>query len=292
MWWKTVTLCIFATAVSPAMAIDFASLVTEKIPGNFQFTEGPVWIPARNELIFSDIPANRLVRWKDGKLDVWREPSGNANGNTLDRQGRLITCEHSNRRVSRTEAGGTVVTLADRYEGKRLNSPNDVVCKSDGSIYFTDPPYGVKPELRELDFQGVYRIAPDGKTFTLLVKDFTKPNGLAFSPNEKVLYIADTEQNHVRAFDVAPDGTLTNGRVFCKVERPDGMRVDCEGNLYATAMDGVDVFDAKGNKLGVIKVPERPANLAFGEADLKTLYITARTGLYRVKNPIAGISVN
>jgi sugar lactone lactonase YvrE len=260
----------------------------EKVAGDFRFTEGPVWVAASGELIFSDIPANKLYRFKDGKADVFRDPSGNANGNSLDRQGRLLTCEHGNRRISRTEPDGAIVTLADRFEGKRLNSPNDIVCNSDGAIYFTDPPYGVEPELRELDFQGVYRIA-DGR-LTLLVRDFAKPNGLCFSPDEKLLYIADTERSHVRVFEVAGDGSLVNDRVFCKVARPDGMRTDATGNLYVAAETGVEVFDKTGKQAGHFDVPERPANLCFGDADNKSLYITAKTSLYRVRLSVVGSS--
>ena len=185
MFTRLVSVAVLLT--SNAMASDFQSLTVEKVAGNFQFTEGPVWVASKGELLFSDIPANRIVRWSNGKAETFRAPSGNSNGLTLDKQGRLLACEHGNRRVSRTEPDGTVVTLADRYDGKRLNSPNDIVCKSDGAIYFTDPPYGVTPNQRELDFQGVYRISPDGKTLTLLVKDFLRPNGIALSPDEKTL---------------------------------------------------------------------------------------------------------
>lgn len=269
----------------------------ERIATNLQFTEGPVWHPD-GYLLFSDIPANRIYRWEPGKgLTVLREPSGNSNGLTLDREGRLIACEHGNRRVSRTEADGRVVSLAERYQGKRLNSPNDVVVRSDGSIYFTDPPYGVQPEQRELDFQGVYRLAPDG-TLTLLVGDFERPNGLCFSPDEKVLYIADTARRHVRAFEVLPDGSLGKGRIFADVSTappslvggPDGMKVDEEGNLYVTNTDGVWVISPEGKHLGTIITPERPANCAFGDADRRSLYITARTSVYRVRVKVPGIT--
>ncbi len=253
-----------------------SSLSASRIATGFQFLEGPIWIPARGELVFSDIPASRLHKWKDGRVEVWREPSGHANGNTLDPQGRLVTCEHGNRRVSRTEPDGAVITLADRFEGKRLNSPNDIKCRRDGTIYFTDPPYGVKPEDRELDFQGVFRIV--GNKLELFARDFGKPNGLGFSPDESILYIADTERGHVRAFD--PAG---NDRVFCRVERPDGLETDPAGNLYVAGMAGVEIFDPAGKKLSVIALPERPSNLEFGDADLRTLYITARTSLYRVR---------
>ena len=213
---------------SATSAIDFTSPV-EKVAGEFQFTEGPVWLVAKSELLFSDIPANRIVRFHDGKCETFRSPSRNSNGLTFDKQGHLIACEHGSRRVTRTEIDGTVTVLAERCAGKRLNSPNDVVVKSDGTIYFTDPPYGVKREERELDFQGVYRISADGKTLSLLVKDFAKPNGLAFTPDEKILYINDTERGHIRAFDVAPDGTLTHSRVFAQTPGADGMKVQLFG---------------------------------------------------------------
>ena len=263
----------------------------ERIAADLQFTEGPVWHPD-GYLLFSDIPADIIYKWTpDGSLEKFRSPSGNSNGLTLDNQGRLVTCEHGNRRVSRTESDGTIVVVADKYQGKRLNSPNDVVVKSDGSIYFTDPPYGVQPEDRELDFQGVYRIAPDGD-LTLLADDFEKPNGLAFSPDEKILYVDDTEHAHVRAFDVQPDGTLSNGRVFAELgeHRPDGMKVDVNGNVYVTA-SFVWVFDSTGKHLGNITTPDAPANCAFGGPDNKDLFITARPSVYRIKLKVAGATI-
>ena len=273
------------------MAIGSDIFNAEQIRGDFQFLEGPVWVPARNELLFSDIPASRVYRYSPATnaFSVFREPSGQANGNALDPQGRLVTCEHENRRVSRTEPGGTIIALATHYEGKRLNSPNDVVCRSDGSVYFSDPPYGVKAELRELDFQGVFRIGAPGGRALALAKDFAKPNGLAFSPDEKVLYIADTELGHIRAFDVNADGTIANSRVFCQVERPDGFRVDTEGSLYIAAIRSVEIFDRTGKKRGEITLPERPANVAFGGPDRQTLYICARTSLYRVRVNVPGV---
>lgn len=275
------------------MATGLTTSAAQKVRGDFQFLEGPVWVPARNELIFSDIPASRIYRYvpATNSFSVFREPSGQANGNALDPQGRLVTCEHENRRTSRTEPDGTVVPLATHYEGKRLNSPNDIVCKSDGGVYFSDPPYGVKAELRELDFQGVFRVSPDGKTLTLLVRDFVKPNGLAFSPDEKILYIADTELGHIRAFDVNADGTIANSRVFCQVERPDGFRVDIQGNLYISAMKSVEIFDRTGKKFGEITLDQRPANVAFGDPDRKTLYICARTGFYKARVAIPGVAM-
>ena len=278
---------------------EFAKLVPadakiEKVAGGFHFTEGPLW-HKEGFLLFSDIPADRIVSWKPGgDASTYREVSGNSNGLTFDKEGRLIVCEHGNRRVTREEKDGKITVLASHYEGKRLNSPNDVVVKSDGSIYFTDPPYGCKEEDRELPFQGVFRLSPDGK-LTLLVDDFDRPNGLAFSPDEKVLYIADSSARlHVRVFDVKPDGTLSNGRVFVEMKTgepggPDGMKVDSNGNLWTTGAGGVWVLDKTGKHLGTIKPPELPANCAWGDKDGNTLYMTARTGLYRIKTNAGGI---
>jgi len=267
----------------------------ELLATGFEFTEGPVWVP-EGYLLFSDIPDSRIYKWTAGSgAQVWREPSGKSNGLTLDSRGRLVACEHGNRRVSLTEADGTVRTLADRYRGRRLNSPNDVVVKSDGTLYFTDPPYGIDPEQREQPVNGLYRILPDG-TLELLVDDFDRPNGLAFSPDEEILYVDDSPRRHVRAFDVRPDGTLTNSRIFADMDHPqpgspDGMKIDKEGNLYVTGATGVWVFEPDGTHLGVIVTPERPANCAWGDDDLKSLYITARTSLYRVRVKVPGLPV-
>lgn len=265
----------------------------ERIASGFQFTEGPVWHPD-GYLLFSDIPGDRIYKWSpDGKLMIFRDPSGHSNGLTLDRRGRLIACEHGNRRVSRTEADGSLIPLATDCQGRRLNSPNDVVVRSDGSIYFTDPPYGVQPEERELEFQGVYRIKADG-TLTLLADDFERPNGLAFSPDERILYVDDTARRHVRAFDVLSDGTLANSRVFADMQSPepggpDGMKLDVEGNLYVAGAGGTWLFDSAGRHLGTLTTPERPSNLAFGDSDRRTLYITARTSVYWVGTRLAGL---
>jgi sugar lactone lactonase YvrE len=281
-------------AAEPNVEEKFEAIVgevaVEKIAGGFQFTEGPVWVPD-GYLLFSDIPADTIYRWTPGSAaaEVFRTPSGRSNGLTLDREGRLLACEHD-RRLSRTEKDGRVVALAGRYEGRRLNSPNDVVVKSDGCVYFTDPPYGLsrQEEGRELDFNGVYRLAPDG-TLTLLDDSFDRPNGLAFSPDERVLYVNDSRRGHIRAFDVQSDGVLSNGRVFAELRNPgkegspDGMKVDVRGNVFCTGPGGIWVLDAAGEPLGLIEVPEVPANLAWGDDDLRTLYITARTGLYRMR---------
>jgi len=279
----------------------FNSIISEEgriegIATGFQFTEGPVWNHHGDFLLFSDIPANQILKWSQEEgVTVFRRPSGNSNGLTQDRDGRLIVCEHGNRRLSRIEKEGSYTVLADKYEGKHLNSPNDVVVKSDGKIYFTDPPYGIKPEQQELPFQGVYRLDPDNRELTLLVKDFNRPNGLAFSPDENVLYIADSsERRHVRAFDVNSDGTLSNSRVFAEIRskepgNPDGMKVDVQGNLYVSAAGGIWVFSQEREKLGMIRTPETPANCAWGDADSRSLFITARTSLYRIRLTIPGV---
>ena len=266
----------------------------EKVATGFGFIEGPLWHPD-GFLLFSDIRANTIYQWQPKQnTEVFRQPSGNANGNAFDLSGRLITGEHGNRRVSRTEKDGRVVTLADRYRGKQLNSPNDLAVKSDGSIYFTDPPYGIKPEQEELGFYGVYRLAQDG-TLTLLVDDFVRPNGIAFSPDETKLYVNDSQEGHIRVFNVGSDGMLDNGKVFAELEPPsekgaaDGMKVDVKGNIYSTAPGGVWVFSPKGDLLGIIKTPEPPANIAWGDEDYKTLYVTARTSLYRIRLQIPGL---
>ncbi|MEG4072220.1 SMP-30/gluconolactonase/LRE family protein [Microcoleus sp. Pol14C2] len=267
----------------------------EKVAGDFQFIEGPIWHPD-GFLLFSDIPANIIYKFTSNQqVEVFRRPSGKANGNTLDKENRLLTAEHENRRVSRTEKDGKVITLADRYEGKRLNSPNDLVVKSDGSIYFTDPSYGVSKDQEELGFYGVYRLAPDGQ-LTLLVKDLVLPNGIAFSPDEQKLYVNNSEAGYIAIFDVKPDGTVTNQRLFAELKDaatkggvPDGLKVDLEGNVYSTGPGGVWILSPDGKLLGKISVPETATNLAWGESDRKTLYITASKSLYRIRLKIAGV---
>jgi gluconolactonase len=280
---------------APLESILAPDAQVEQVAAGFQFTEGPVWHPD-GYLLFSDIPADTIYRWTPGeaKATVYRRPSGHSNGLTLDRQGRLIACEHD-RRVSRKEADGTLTAIATRYQGRRLNSPNDVVHKSDGSIYFTDPPYGLpgQTEGKELDWNGVYRLAPGG-ALALLDDSFERPNGLAFSPDEQTLYVDDSYKDHIRAFEVRPDGTLSNGRVFADLSDaaaqgvPDGMKVDRLGNVFCTGPGGIWVVSPEGDKLGRIEVPETPSNLAWGDDDYKTLYITARTGLYRVRTLTGG----
>ncbi|MFN7140545.1 MAG: SMP-30/gluconolactonase/LRE family protein [Limisphaerales bacterium] len=257
-----------------------------------KFTEGPVWVKKDGGyLVFSDIPSDELKRWtrKEG-LTTYRKPSANANGNTVDKRQNLISCEHSGRRVA-IEEGGSLKTLVDRYEGKRFNSPNDPVVKSDGTIYFTDPDYGLGKGTREIEGNYVYRYDPKTKIVTALVKDFDKPNGLCFSPDEKKLYIADSgKPRHIRVFDVQPDGTLANGKVFSEIDKgvPDGIRCDTKGRLWSSAGDGVHIFSPDGSLIGKILVPEGPANLCFGGPKGNTLFITARTSLYSIPVSVKG----
>lgn len=277
-----------------------ADTAIEQIATGFQFTEGPIWHPYEKHLTFSDIIGNAIYRWSaaDGLAD-FRRPSQMANGNTYDSQGRILTCEHASSRVSRTDAGGGgYEVLASHYAGKELNSPNDIVVKSDGAVYFTDPPFGrIVPygvtRAQELDFQGVYRLEPTSGALTLLVDDFVGPNGLCFSLDEKRLFVNDTMQGHIRVFDVQTDGTLANGRVWAEVKgegpgAPDGMKVDQAGNLFSCGPGGVHIFDAAANCLGVIRPPEGCANFAWGDDDLCSLYITAGTSVYRVRVQVAG----
>ena len=268
----------------------------EAIVDGLKFTEGPAW-DAKGFVVFSDIPANRIYRWEEGKeLAVFREPSQNSNGLAFDAKGRLVACEHGARRVTRTEADGTTAVLADRFEGKRLNSPNDLALASDGSIYFTDPPYGVKPDERELDFQGVFRIAPDGK-LSLVVKDLGRPNGLGLSPDGKRLYVDDSGRKVVNVYDVQSDGSVANGRLLIELAQHgtrvcDGLKVDAEGNLYVTGTEGVYVVSPEGKFLARIGCPGQCTNCCFGGADRKTLFVTGRSekggSLYRVRVPVAG----
>ncbi len=271
----------------------------EEVGSGFEFTEGPIWNHVEKHLVFSDIPGNIMRRWRpDGSVETWRRPSNMANGNTYDGQGRVVTCEHATSRVTRTESDGSVTVLATHYGDKELNSPNDIVVKSDGSIYFTDPSFGRmeyfgRPRERQLSFQGVYRLDPDSRELTLLVDDFDQPNGLCFSLDESKLFINDTMRAHIRVFDVNGEGTLENGRVWAEVTggndgAPDGMKVDSQGNLYVTGPGGIHVFDPDAACLGVIRMPQGCANFCWGDDDLKSLFVTASTSLYRVHVQVAG----
>jgi gluconolactonase len=260
----------------------------EKLGSGMKFLEGPCWVGADGGwLVFSDIPANELKKWtRTGGVTTWRTPSNNANGNLLDAQGRLVTCEHSGRRLTRTAPDGTVETVVEAFDGKKLNSPNDVAVKSDGTLWFTDPPYGLpKGQQQEQAANHVFRYDPKSNSVTVAVADCDRPNGLCFSPDESLLYIADSgKPKHIRVFRVGADGVLSDGKVFATLDQgaPDGIRCDAAGNLWSSAGDGVRVYAPSGTWLGTVLVPEAAANLCFGGADGRTLFITARTSLYAI----------
>lgn len=273
------------------MADDLSSVIMgepERLTTGFEFTEGPLWHPD-GYLLFVDIRKSQLLKWTPGqRYRTVRENTNEGNGLTLDLQGRLIMCEMSARRLTRTESDGTITVLADTFQGKRLNRINDVICMSDGSICFTDPNTRLAPEDRELDFAGVFRLYPDG-TLSLLTTDCEYPNGLALSPEEKVLYVANSrERKYIRAFDVQSDGSLANSRVFADLsspeeEVPDGMKVDAEGRVFCTGPGGTWIFNPQGDLIGVLRTDEVPANCAFGGSDYRTLFLTARTSVYTVR---------
>jgi gluconolactonase len=271
----------------------------ERLVSGFEFVEGPAWHPARRSLVFSDIIGDTMYAWREsGALEMFRRPSHRANGNAWDREGRLLTCEHSTSRVSRTDPGGRYVVLASHFDGRELNSPNDIVVRRDGTIYFTDPTPGRTARFgierpQQLDFQGVFRLQPDSGALTLLVDDFSKPNGLCFSQDEALLFVNDTDRQHIRVFDMRADGTVCGGREFATTggTEPgvaDGMKIDSAGNLYCCGSGGIHVFDPDGLRRGIIEMPEVAANFTWGGPDLTDLYVTARTSLYRLRMKVAG----
>ena len=283
----------------------------QRLATDFVFTEGPVWHPDGHWL-FVDVRRSLMFRVSpSGDLETFRENTNGANGLTFDLQGRLIMCEGDGRRISRQEPDGSMTTLADTSDGKRLNRPNDLVIRSDGSVYFTNPGGRIAPEDREIDFSGVHRIAPDGSV-AAVTAELNFPNGLAFSPDESILYVAITRRDDgciqekergeecthqlIRVFDVAGDGSLSNDRVFANMFSsqdgvPDGMKVDSEGKVYCTGSEGCWVFDASGAHLGIIRLPEIPANCAWGGPDHRTMFFTARTSVYTMRMTTPGTQI-
>jgi len=279
----------------------------EQLYTGTRWAEGPAYFGDGQYIVWSDIPNNRMMRWtEDSGVGVFRQPSNFSNGNTRDRQGRLITCEHGLRRVTRTELNGSITVIADSYLGKRLNSPNDVVVKSDDSIWFTDPPYGILSNHEgtkadsEQESNFVFRWDPKSKELEVVADDFVKPNGLAFSPDESILYVSDTGRSHdpdgphhIRAFDVKNGTKLVNGRLFAETDvgLPDGFRIDTDGNIWTSAGDGVHCFSPKGELLGKILIPEVVSNCTFGGINNNRLFITATTSLYAIYLNRRGVQV-
>jgi gluconolactonase len=286
-----------ATEFDVRISAEFCRIVAtnselKKLAGGMKFVEGPVWVAKGNgHLIFSNIPDNELKQWDAiGGLTTFRTDTHSANGNCLDRQGHLISCEGGARRVSLTERDGSVHALVDQIDGKKFNAPNDVVVKSDGTVWFTDPDYGLsKP--KEVPGMYVYRLEPKTGKIAAVVTDCDHPNGLCFSPDEKRLYVADSgKPHHIRVYDVDKKSALSNSRIFCVIDKgvPDGIRCDTRGRVFSSAGDGVQIFDVKGELIGKILVPEVPANLCFGGKDKQTLFITARTSLYAIPVLVKG----
>ncbi len=280
---------LFAIAFTlPLCAQDFKDIHVEKVAGGYQFLEGPVWSKEGGYLLFSDVPASKVLKINQDGITVFRTPSGKTNGNTIDAHGRVLSCESEGRRVVRLDKKGTWEVLADKWEGKKLNAPNDIVVRKDGHIYFTDPAFGNQADTRELDFYGVYHIPPKGP-MELVAKPKGRPNGIAFSPKGNILYVANTDDRNIRAYDVDKNGKTSNERVLISNidGPPDGMRVDEKGNLWITCR-GIAVYTAEGKFLHFIEMAEAPANCEFGEGDMETLYVTARTSLYRIRTGVKG----
>jgi len=300
-------LCLASQAraqdVVVADAEEFKQLIpegakVEKLAGDMKFTEGPVWVPGERGgmLIFSDIPADEIRKWVPGEgVSVFRTPSRGANGNTLDAEGRLITCEHRSRSVTRNRIDGSMETLADAYRDAKLNSPNDAAVRSDGTIWFTDPPYGLDNRNKEQRGNYVYRLDPRTKDVHAVIMEIPWPNGICFAPDESRLYVANSDGGNpvIFATPFKPDGTLGTPQPLCRIDKgiPDGIRCDADGRIWSSAGDGVHVFAPDGKRLGKILVPEAPANLCFGGADGKTLFITARTSLYSIKTNVTGAKI-
>jgi gluconolactonase len=273
-------------AVLPAQ--DFSDYKIDKVGSGFRFLEGPAW-SKEGYLIFSDIPNNKIYKWVPGKgVEVLRENSGGANGNAVDERGRLYTCEGARRRVVRSNPKGQMEVLAEKFEGTRLNAPNDIVVRRDGHAWFTDPAFGNEEDSRELQFYGVFHLSPKGE-LSVAARWPKRPNGLALSPNGRILYVAGSDERVIRAYDVDRQGNLSEERVLITGIQgvPDGLKTDEKGNLWV-ACDGLATYSPEGRRLHYTELGERPSNLAFGEADFESIFVTARTTLYRVRAGVKG----
>jgi len=279
---------------------EFSNLIDPNTPieiiaNGFSFTEGPIWDDVNTRLLFSDIPSNKIFSWSaEQGVSTYRFPSNFSNGLTLDPHGNLIACEHKSRSISIETVTNKLTSLANSFEGKKLNSPNDVITSKDGSILFTDPIYGLRvgmggPAEQELSFQGVFRLPPSSNQLELITDTFERPNGLVLSPDEKYLFIGDTVRQHIRCFEISKNWEFSGGQVWAElwddeyVGRPDGMKVDIHGNLFSTGPGGIWVFDKKANLLGRIFLPEKTSNLAWGDQDRKSLFITSGSVIYRIR---------
>lgn len=289
-------LCCVALAVPAQVVVHApqgaallaADAAVERLATGRQFLEGPVWLPARGALLCSDIPAGERLSWSEADGLTVYGPSAHSNGHTLDRQGRLVSCQHEARDVVRQRADGTWQVLVDRHDGRRLHSPNDVAVRADGSVWFTDPTYGLGRRPKEQDGNFVYRLDPDSGELRVVQRDFDQPNGLCFAPDHDLLYVADSgSRQRIGAFPVLADGTLASARFWIDAGA-DGVRCDARGHLWTAARDGVRAYAADGTHLLTLRLPEQPSNLAFGGADGRQLFVTARTSLYRVRVAVAG----
>jgi gluconolactonase len=300
----TICGCALVLLIATARADDSNPLLepgstVKKLAGGMKFTEGPAWLPNAKKLIFSDIPNSNIMQWTEADgLSVFRK-SQESNGNILDLQGRIVSCQHAGRNLVRTEANGDITVLADKYDGKRFNSPNDVAVRSDGTLWFTDPSWGLK-EKAEIPGHWVFKLDPKSGKVDPVIKDLPMPNGIVFSSDESRLYVADTGGNtrhpdpafhklpaSIHCYAIDKDGRLGK-TIFVIKQGSDGIRLDVKGNLYTTHGNKVHVYNADGKLVGQIEVPENPANLCFGGDDFKTLFITARTSLYSVRVKVAG----
>jgi gluconolactonase len=281
-------IALFAQISFCSPAQDYSDLKIDRVAAGYIFAEGPAW-SRDGYVIFSDIPGNKLVQLKPGeKAAVFRENSNGAIGNTFDAQGRLYTCESHSRRVTRTDRKGKIEVLAERWQGKRLNAPNDIVVRKDGQVYFTDPAFGNQQDTRELDFYGVFHISHRGE-LEVVAKSKGRPNGVALSGNGRTLYVTNSDERNVRAYDLDRNGAASNERVLISniAGIPDGIKVDEAGNLYIAAAQ-IEVYSAEGQHLGSFFSSETPSNCAFGDADLQSLYITSRTSVFRVRMNVKG----